>query len=67
MTSTDFEVATIQATIFSPNLEFVQNKILSFILAEKDHIFDGEPISFPAAEGMPPQIPRIITLQRDII
>ncbi len=62
----NFDVASIQATIFTPGLSFSQAKILTYILTDWGKVFDGESVSLPTLEGeVPLQIPRILITSAD--
>jgi len=62
----DFDVATIQATIFTPGLSFSHARVLAFILSDWGDVFNGEPVSLPSpGEEIPIQIPRIIIPSAD--
>ncbi len=61
----NFDVASIQATIYTPGLTFSHPKVLSYILSKWGDVFNGQPISLPAPEDLPPQVPRIIIESAD--
>jgi len=56
----DFDTASIQATLFTPGLSFVPSKILASSLDKWGDTFDGTPISLPSPPEMPTEIPRVI-------
>lgn len=59
MRPSDFQIASVQATVFTPGLTFSQPKILGFALQEYAQIFDGTPISVPFPRDAPAEIPRV--------
>ena len=61
----EFKVASIQATIFTPGLSFIQSKILGSVLAKWGELFDASPISMPVPNEAPSEIPRIILQSSD--
>lgn len=61
----DFEIASIQATIFTAGLSFIQSKILGSVLEKWGNLFDASPISIPAPSDFPSEIPRIILQSSD--
>jgi hypothetical protein len=56
----DFKVASMQATIFTPDLSFQQQKILKYFLGKWGERFDDIPISMPVPPEVEKEIPRII-------
>lgn len=60
--SSDFQIASIQATLFTPGLRFVPSKFLGTVLEKWGTHFDDTPVSLPAPPDLPPEIPRV-TLQ----
>jgi len=61
----DFKIASMQAVIFSPDLSFQQQKILSYSLEKWGEIFDDTPISIPVPPEIEKEIPRIILNSSD--
>ena len=60
LTSTDFGLASCQATLFTPHAEVSSARLLSKLLPHWIHRFDGEPIVLPVPDGIPKQVPRVI-------
>jgi hypothetical protein len=59
----DFEeIASIQASLFTPNFSFDSSAILRELFAIQPELFDGAPTVLPIPQDAPPDIPRI-TLQ----
>ncbi len=56
---------SVQATVFTPGLTFLQSKVLSFVLSELGDRLDGTPVSLPDADGLPPPVPRVIVSSSD--
>lgn len=56
----DFEVLSLQVTIFTPALIFLPSKILQFLMEKYATIFDAAPVSVPLPSGIPKDIPRIL-------
>ena len=59
-TITDFEITSIQTTIFTPSLSFATSKLLGSVLQKWSEVFDSSPISLPLPLDAPSEIPRII-------
>ncbi len=55
-----FNLITLQASIFTPALQFSANKTLGGLVSKFSSIFDGPPISFPLPQTAPQDIPRLI-------
>ncbi|MEW6008167.1 MAG: hypothetical protein AB1629_00845 [Candidatus Omnitrophota bacterium] len=55
----DFNIFQIQASIFTPALQFSQTKILSGLISKFSTVFDGTPISLPLPQDAPSEIPRL--------
>lgn len=61
LTASSFELASCQATIFTPDGDLAVSKVMRELYPSLATRFDGEPTILPlAAEGAPPEIPRII-------
>lgn len=60
-----FNIGSIQATIFTPGLTFIQSKVLSYLLTEWGDMFNGSPMSLPLAEEAPADVPRILIESAD--
>ena len=58
--SSDFVLASCQATLFTPQAEFSTSRLLSHLLPQWSEQFDGETFSLPAADGLPRTVPRVI-------
>jgi len=58
--SSEFKIASIQATIFTPGISFVQSKVFASILQKWGDKFDALPVSMPLPSNAPYEIPRII-------
>lgn len=61
----NFKIASMQATIFTPDLSFQQHKILSYSLEKWGKTFDDAPISMPIPPEIEKQIPRVILNSSD--
>lgn len=61
LTADSFQLASFQATIFTPDGDFAASKVMKDLYPSLATVFDGEPIILPPLpEGAPPEIPRII-------
>ncbi len=61
LTASNFELASCQATVFTPDGDLAVNKVMKDLFPSLTTLFDGEPtILPPAPEGAPFEIPRII-------
>ncbi len=61
LTSSSFELASCQATIFTPDGDLAVSKVMKQLYPSLATLFDGEPtILPPVPEGAPLEIPRII-------
>ena len=56
----DFEITSIQATVFTPSLSFAASRLLASVLGKWGEVFDSPPISMPLPPEAPSEIPRII-------
>lgn len=59
------ETGSIQATLFTPGLNFVTAKILTSLLDSGSGLLDGDPTILPLPEDAPGDIPRIILKNKD--
>ena len=61
LTASSFELASCQATIFTPDGDLAVSKVMKDLYPSLATLFDGEPtILPPVPEGAPLEIPRII-------
>ncbi len=61
LTASSFELASCQATVFTPDGDLAVSKVMKDLYPSLATLFDGEPTILPLApEGAPPEIPRII-------
>jgi len=61
LTADSFEIASCQATIFTPDGDLAVSKVMKDLYPSLAERFDGEPTILPSMpEGAPPEIPRII-------
>lgn len=61
LTADNFDLASCQATVFTPDGDLVVSKVMSDLYPLLRNCFDGDPtILPPLPEGAPPEIPRII-------
>ncbi len=61
LTTSSFELASCQATVFTPDGDLAVSKFMKELYPSLAELFDGEPtILPPVPEGAPPEIPRII-------
>ena len=56
----DFQVASCQATLFTPDEEISTSKLVSGLLPQWSTRFDGDPIILPHVEGLPREVPKMI-------
>jgi hypothetical protein len=56
----DFEITSVQATVFTPSVSFSASKLLASVLGKWGEVFDSPPISMPLPSDAPSEIPRII-------
>lgn len=56
----DFRLASCQATLFTPDEEVSNAKLVKGLLPGWVDLFDAEPISVPAPQGLPREVPRLI-------
>jgi len=62
----DFEkIASIQASLFTPNFSFDSSAILRELFAIQPELFDGAPTVLPIPQDAPPEIPRITLKNMD--
>jgi hypothetical protein len=61
----DFRVIKIQASLFTPGLQFRAAKVLGQLLSEYNSVFDGDPVSMPVAQGLPREVPQVILTSAD--
>jgi len=55
----DFNIFKIQASIFTPALQFSQTQILGSLVNKFSTLFDGAPLSIPLPQDAPSDIPRL--------
>ena len=59
LTLKDFRLASCQATLFTPDEEVSSVKLLKGLLPQWAQRFDADPVSVPAVEGIPREVPRV--------
>lgn len=59
LTLKDFRLASCQATLFTPDEEVSSVKLLKGLFPQWVKRFDADPVSVPAAEGIPREVPRV--------
>lgn len=59
LTLKDFHLASCQATLFTPDEEVSSAKLLKGLLPRWVERFDADPVSVPAVEGIPREVPRV--------
>jgi hypothetical protein len=59
LTLEDFHLASCQATLFTPDEEVSSVKLLKGLLPRWVERFDADPVSVPAVEGIPREVPRV--------
>lgn len=59
-----FQLAMCQASLFTPEEGFSTASLLAQLYAKWAPRFDAEPVLLPSAEGIPPEIPRLIMQDR---
>ncbi len=57
--SRDFNILSLQFSIFTPALLFSSNKILGNLMSKFSDIFDGDPTVLPLPKDAPVEIPRL--------
>ena len=60
ITASDFELASCQASVFTPDGGFSAAKILKLFYPQQSVVFDASPMVLPVPEDAPFEIPRII-------
>lgn len=60
-----FKPVSLQATLFTPFLNFSTSKILASMVGTFGNLFDGETVSLPLPPDAPKEIPRIILQSKD--
>ncbi len=60
LTASSFELASCQASVFTPDGGFSAAKILKLFYPKQESIFDASPTVLPVPEDAPFEIPRII-------
>lgn len=65
ITARDFRLLEYQTVVFTPGLQFIQNKLLSALLGKWGELFDGDPIKLPQSQDFPPEVPRLILRSQD--
>jgi hypothetical protein len=60
----DFEVASCQATVFTPELNISGAEFMTRLLQQWAATFDGDPTVLPLPEGVPNEVPKIILQSR---
>lgn len=64
--ASDFEYLSYQAVVFTPDLQFNVNRILSDLVNKFSDRFNGDPVVLPPfPEGAPKEIPRVILKDLD--
>jgi hypothetical protein len=63
--SSQFRIASIHFSLFTPGLTFQPNRILAEMLSECKNTFNGEIIPLPVPEDAPPDFPRLIMSSED--
>lgn len=63
--SSQFKIASINFSLFTPGLTFSPNKILAEMLPEFKKIFDGDIMTLPVPLDAPLDIPRLIMSSQD--
>jgi len=59
-TFSNFKLVSCQATLFTPDEEVSATRLMRDIFPNWSNRFDGEPTVFPAMEGLPKEVPRVI-------
>jgi hypothetical protein len=65
ITAASFDLASCQATLFTPDEEVSSVKLLRDLVPRWLRRFDDEPVVLPLREGMPREIPRLILRSKD--
>jgi hypothetical protein len=61
----DFNVISVQSSVFTAGTAFSPSKAIKQLLNNSGDKLTGDPITLPHAEGLPPEIPRIILQSED--
>jgi hypothetical protein len=62
--ATDFELASCQASLFTPDEEISSSRLLKALLPVWGDVFDGEPTVLPAGAGFPKEVPRVLLVSK---
>jgi hypothetical protein len=64
--ASEFGVASVQVSLFSPDIgTFSQIRVLGYLVAQHQVVFDGPVTSLPLPAEAPPQLPRVIMQSTD--
>lgn len=61
----DFRTIRVQASLFTPHLQFRASKLFAHLLTQYGEHFDGEPTAIPMTEDIPQDIPRLVLTSAD--
>lgn len=64
ITAKDFELASCQATLFTPDEEVSSARLTKTLVPRWIERFDADPVVLPSQEAMPREIPRVILHSR---
>jgi hypothetical protein len=65
--ASDFRTVRVQASLFTPELQFRPSKLLAYLLTKYSEQFDGTPVVMPAVQEVPPDVPQVILEMPQII
>jgi hypothetical protein len=65
MDSRSFQTSVLQATIFTPDMDFSTSKVMSIFYPKCAEYFDADPEVVPNMPGFPPEVPRVILKNKD--
>ena len=60
VSSRDFQLVQLRASVFTPGLQFRSGKVLAHLLSRWSEIFTGEPITLPIPPEAPPELPHVL-------
>src|SRR5207244_8634989 len=65
LNSNSFHIVSCQAIIYTPELQFRTNRVLTYLLDKHADKLNADPISFPMPAEAPPEFTRIILQSND--
>jgi hypothetical protein len=62
----DFKTIMVQATVYTPGLQFRSGKVLAHFLTQYPDKITGEPLSIPMPSRAPPEMPHLVLPSEDM-